>query len=308
MSTVIERLSVVFVRTSAPMIFAAMGELITEKAGVLNLGCDGIILFSGGVASLIIIVTGNYFLAFIGAIVAGMALGSLLAYFAIDKRANQTITGLLINFLAYGFAIIFYRIMADLSGPFIKFDVIGPTSIPLLSDIPFVGNVLFRQPLTVYASIALVLIVYFVMNHTRIGLHLKAVGHSARISDFLGINVRMVRYLATLTGTALLGISGAHLALIEFGSFNEQMTGGVGWFGILSVILGGWKPIGVAVAALFFNGIRTLAIYLTIMIKLPSQIVLMIPFVATLIVMAYAFKHAEAPADLAVPYVKREKI
>lgn len=308
MSSVIEQLSIALVRTSAPMIFAAMGELVTEKAGILNLGCDGIILMSASVASLIVIVTGNYALAFMGALVVGLALGALLAYFAIDKRANQTIVGLLINFLTYGLAIILYRVMADLAGMFISFSVMSPVPIPVLSGIPYVGKIFFNQPVTVYVSILIIPVIYFVINYTRIGLYLRAVGNSARVSDFLGVNVRRVRYLATLVGASLLGISGAHLALVEFGSFNEQMTGGIGWLGILSVILGGWKPIGVTLATLFFNGVRNLAIYLTVIIKLPSQIILMIPFIATLIVMSFAFKLAEAPADLAVPYVKREKL
>jgi len=308
-SNIIEQFSIVLVRTSAPMIFAAIGELITERAGILNLGCDGIILASAAIASLIVIATGNYALAFVGAIITGVILGALLAYFAIDKKANQTITGLIMNFLTYGLAIILYRLMAELSGTFIYFKVLGSVSIPILSDIPYIGKVFFNQPFTVYMALLIIPLMYFLINYTRVGLYLRAVGHSARVSDYLGINVRKIRYLATLVGTSLLGISGAHLALVEFGSFNEQMTGGIGWLGILSVILGGWKPIGVTLATLFFNGVRNLAIYLTIIIKLPSQVILMLPFIVTLIVMGFASKRfAEAPADLAVPYIKREKL
>ena len=286
-----------------PLVFAALGELVVEKSGVLNLGVEGMMLV-GAVASFIVAAkTHSPWLGVGAGALAGAALSLVFAVLALSLRANQVATGLALSLFGVGLS-------AFVGRPFMSVVIEGmkPLSIPGLSDLPVVGRLLFAHGPLVYASIALFAFVHLFLARTRAGLVLRAVGESPQSAHAIGYDVIGLRYLAVLFGGACAGVGGAFLAVAYTPAWVEGMTAGRGWIALALVVFASWKPWRVMVGAYLFGSV-TLAQFQAQAagVALSSQLLAMLPYVATIVVLAIISRDAtmirlNAPASLGKPY------
>ena len=286
-----------------PLVFAALGELVVEKSGVLNLGVEGMMLV-GAVASFIVAAkTHSPWLGVGAGALAGAALSLVFAVLALSLRANQVATGLALSLFGVGLS-------AFVGRPFMSVVIEGmkPLSIPGLSDLPVVGRLLFAHGPLVYASIALFAFVHLFLARTRAGLVLRAVGESPQSAHAIGYDVIGLRYLAVLFGGACAGVGGAFLAVAYTPAWVEGMTAGRGWIALALVVFASWKPWRVMVGAYLFGSV-TLAQFQAQAagVALSSQLLAMLPYVATIVVLALISRDAtmirlNAPASLGKPY------
>jgi simple sugar transport system permease protein len=292
----ITQIVVLTLAAGTPLVFAALGELVVEKSGVLNLGVEGMMLV-GAVASFIVAAkTHSPWLGVAIGALAGAALALVFAVLALSLRANQVATGLALSLFGVGLS-------AFVGRPYMSVVIEGmkPLSIPVLSDLPVVGKLLFAHGPLVYASIALFALVHVFLSRTRAGLVLRAVGEAPQSAHAIGYDVIGIRYLAVLFG-------GAFLAVAYTPAWVEGMTAGRGWIALALVVFATWKPWRVMVGAYLFGSV-TLAQFQAQAagVALSSQLLAMLPYVATIIVLAIISRDAtmirlNAPASLGKPY------
>jgi ABC-type uncharacterized transport system permease subunit len=289
------------VRLALPLLLAALGELIVERAGVINIGTEGMMLCGAFAGFAVGVASGSPWLGVAGAAFATAWVGALFAFFVVVRRADQIVVGTAINLLALGATGLAARALYSGAIPTgVTFDTLR---LPLLSDLPFIGPALFRQTALAHLSFVLALVVAFWLSRTRPGLRLRAVGESARAADTEGVNVLRTRIVAVLAGSALAGIAGATLSLVQSNTFTEGMTAGRGFIALTIVIFGRWRAGGVVFAALFFGAASALQHRLQARgTDLPYQLTLMLPYLLTLGVLAVATGRSAAPGDLGKPY------
>lgn len=292
------------VRTATPLALAALGECVTERGGVINIGLEGSIV-SGALAATIVAgtVTGTVGVTagFAAGAVAGLIIALAFAIFTVYLRADQIITGTAITLLSLGLTGLMYKSFYGATGVGLTIPTIGAVEIPLLARIPVIGRALFAQPVVTYALYALVPLMAWWFMRTHSGLALRAVGESPDAALAAGIRPRRVQAFAVLFGGAMAGLAGSTLVLAQSGTFVENMSAGKGFIAIAIVVLGRWTPLGVAGAALLFGGASALQ-YLFQSLgwnEVPYQLFLALPYVLTLIVLARASGRAAAPAALA---------
>jgi ABC-type uncharacterized transport system permease subunit len=294
------------VRLALPLLLAALGELIVERAGVINIGTEGTMLvgafagFAAGVA------TGSPAAGLLAAAAAGAGVGLLFGLFAVVRRADAIVVGTAVNLAALGATGLLARALYGGAVP------AGPTlaalPVPGLAELPLLGPVLFRQSGLVYLALALVPLLALALRRTRPGLRLRAVGESARAADAQGVPVRRTRLAAIVAGGALAGVAGASLSLLQSNTFTEGMTAGRGFIALTIVIFGRWQPAGVLAAALFFGAASALQHRLQARgTAIPYQLSLMLPYLLTLAVLALAAGRSVAPADLGRPYTRESR-
>jgi len=294
------------IRMATPLILATLGEVICERSGVLNLGIEGIMLFSSLVAFLTAFFTGNLWLGVITAIIAGTLFGILMAFFAVSLGVSQHVSGLGITLFASGLSLFVYRqtIGTPAVPPTIK--TFSTVPIPVLSKIPFIGPILFDQYIITYIALILVPIFSFILYKTNFGLSLRSVGENPEAADALGINVYRTRYIALMIGGALMGLAGSFFTLAYFNMFLYGIVGGRGWVSIALTIFANWDPNRVLLGAILFGGIDALQLRLqAIGFNIPYQFFLMMPYILTIIVLILVARNALAPSSLLKPY-KRE--
>ena len=231
------------------LVFAAVGEVIAERAGVLNLGLEGMMLVGAVTGFIALDRTGSLELGVLAALVAGALLGLLHAFLTVTLRADQIVAGLALTIFGTGLSAYLGR---DVVGKPAR-DSFDPLAIPLLHEIPWVGPVLFDQNVLVYASYILVAVTWVVLFRTRLGLHLRAVGESAGTADVMGVSVAGLRYGAVMVGGSLAGLAGAYLSLARTPGWNEGMTAGRGWIAVGLVIFARWNPLGALVGGFLFG-------------------------------------------------------
>lgn len=269
------------VGAATPLIYAALGELIVERAGVLNLGVEGMMLVGAITAFAVATQTGSLTLGFAAGMVAGMALSLLFGFLTLTLQANQVATGLALTLFGVGLSAFVGR---DFVGQVV--DGLKGLSLPLLSDIPFVGPLLFRFDILVYASIALFIAMHWFLNHTRGGLLVRAVGESPVSAHAIGYPVIAIRYLAVMFGGALSGIAGAYLSLAITPMWVEGMTAGRGWIALALVVFATWKPGRVLIGAYLFGGVTILQLHAQgFGVRVPSEFLSMLPYIATIVVL-----------------------
>jgi len=269
------------VGAATPLIYAALGELIVERAGVLNLGVEGMMLVGAIAAFAVASQSGSLTLGFAAGMAAGMATSLLFGFLTLTLQANQVATGLALTLFGVGLSAFVGR---DFVGQVV--DGVKGLSIPLLGDIPFVGPLLFRFDLLVYASIALFIAMHWFLNHTRGGLLVRAVGESPVSAHAIGYPVIAIRYLAVLFGGALSGIAGAYLSLAITPMWVEGMTAGRGWIALALVVFATWKPGRVLIGAYLFGGVTILQLHAQgFGVRVPSEFLSMLPYIATIIVL-----------------------
>ena len=286
-----------------PLVFAALGELVVEKSGVLNLGVEGMMLV-GAIASFIVAAhTQSPWLGVGAGALAAAALSTIFAVIALTLRANQVATGLALSLFGVGLSAFIGR---DYSS--VVIDGITPVAIPVLSDVPVLGPLLFGHNPLVYVSLALFAGVQWFLYRTRAGLVLRAVGESPQSAHAIGYPVIAIRYAAVVFGGACAGLGGAYLAVAYTPSWVEGMTAGRGWIALALVVFATWKPSRVIVGAYLFGSV-TLAQFQAQAagVAVPSQLLAMLPYVATIVVLAIISRDAttirlNAPASLGKPY------
>ena len=290
-----------------PLIFASVGEIVAERAGVFNLGVEGMMLV-GAVSGFIAAVhTHHLILAVMAAMGAAAAVSLLLAILAITLGADQAVTGLTLTLFGAGLSSFLGKPYIGIPSPV----TFRPLALPVLSHLPVLGPVLFRQDLLVYASYLLVPLVWVTLTHTRLGLSLRAAGEDAATADALGLNVAAIRYTAVLSGGALAGLAGAYLSLAYTPAWTDNMTGGQGWIAIALVIFATWNPLRAAAGAYLFGGVEALGFRIQVIGgTTPSYFLRMLPYVFTLGVLLLVTVRARRPGmpgNLGRPYFREDR-
>jgi len=289
------------VRISTPLLLAATGEMVNERAGVINLGVEGAML-AGALASAIGAVAGGPWAGVAAALGAGMLLAGIFGAMAIGARTDQIVTGAAVTLGAVGLTGAIYRSAFGTSGPGLSIPTFATWPVPGLREIPLLGPALFEQSALTYLGWILIPIAGWFLFRSWWGLALRATGESAEAARAVGIPVRRVQILATLAGGALSGLAGATLVLAQVGTFAEKMTAGRGFIAIAIVVLGRWRPAGVLVAALLFGAASALQFALQAMgLAAPYQLFLVLPYAIALLALAGGVGRARAPAGLGKP-------
>lgn len=286
------------VRVATPLLFAAIGETVTERAGIINLGLEGAML-AGALASALGASGGPWAGVAAGAL-AGAAVAATFAAWVVGARVNQIIAGTAVTLACVGLTGTIYRQAYGAGGAGLSLPTLAALPVPGLSGLPILGPALFAQPALTYLSLALVPVVWWVLYRTRLGLAVRATGEATDLARAAGVPVRTLRFWATVFGGALAGLGGASLVLAQVGTFAEKMTAGRGYVAIAIVVLGRWHPGGVALAALLFGGATALQfLFQSLGLAVPYQFFLMLPYVLTLIALVGAVGRVEAPGNLA---------
>ncbi|MFK8251526.1 ABC transporter permease [Ancylobacter terrae] len=290
------------VAAATPLLLAALGELVAERAGTLNLGVEGMMIVGAAVGYATAYGSGSLLLGALAGILAGVVLSLVFAGLAIWLATNQVASGLATTILGLGLA-------GLIGAPFVgtRLDGAPELDIPGLSTLPLVGPVVFGQDAFVYASLALLAAVAYVLARTRLGLIIRAVGESHAAAHALGHPVRRIRTLAVMFGGACAGLAGAHLSLAYTPFWASDMTAGRGWIALALVVFSAWKPLWLLAGAYLFGAVSILQLHVQgFGLGIPSQLLSSLPYLATvvaLVVISALKKGQGAPASLGVPFV-----
>ena len=286
------------VRTATPLALAAYGELVAERAGIINLGLEGSII-AGAFGALVGAGVGGVGAGFVVAALAGCAAAAVVAVVVLWMRANTIIAGTAVTMLALGLTGTLYRALYGAQGAALSVPTLGPQALPWVSSIPILGRALFVQPVITYVLYALGLGLWWWSTHTHAGLALRATGERPAAAFAAGISPARVQGWALLFGGAMGGLAGGVLVLAQVGTFSEGMSAGRGFIAIAIVVLGRWSPLGVAAAALLFGAASQLQyVFQSLGWPVPYQLFLALPYLLTLLALAGTQRRAAAPAWL----------
>ncbi|MBC7686060.1 MAG: ABC transporter permease [Bdellovibrionales bacterium] len=267
--------------SATPLVMAAMGELVTERAGVMNLGIEGMMLVGAVVGFMVTLSTGSISLGLLAAMLAGMGMALIFGFLVLTLQTNQVATGLALTLFGLGLSAFLGRALVG--------QTVAPMphlSLPMLSNLPFVGPLLFRFDAMVYGSVLLALLVSVLLAKSRIGLVIRAVGESPHSAHAIGMHVVALRYGAVLFGGAMAGLGGAYLSLALTPMWVEGMTAGRGWIALALVVFATWKPRGVMFGAYLFGGVTVLQFHgQGFGLAVPSEFLSMLPYLATIVVL-----------------------
>jgi simple sugar transport system permease protein len=304
------------IRAGVSLLYATLGEIFTERSGILNLGVEGIMLMGAATAFAVSYHGNSVWLGLGAAALMGMLLSAIHAFLTITMQADQVVSGLALTLFGTGLS----SFMGQRLGPggATMVGVQAPTfqriSIPVLENIPVIGPSLFNQDILAYLLYLLLPVLSFYLFRTQMGLHLRAVGDNPSAADVLGIPVKVTRYLYTMFGGLLMGVAGAHLSLAYLQGWAMNITGGRGWIAIALVIFATWNPIRAAVGALLFGGINALQFRLQAAgTEIPAPFLNMMPYFFTILVLVFITwgesfrKRLGAPAALGNPYIREDK-
>ena len=287
------------IRTATPLGLAALGEVVVERAGIINISLEGVIL-CGAFGALLGSTHGGVVGGFVGAVVLGVAMTAIFAWFVVRLRADQIITGTALTILAMGITGTLYRALYGAAGAALSIPTSRPLAVPGLSGLPVVGVGVFDQPAVTYGFYVSIFLLWWWMYRTLDGLGLRAVGESPSAARAAGIRIARIRTLSLLFGGAMGGLAGGTLVLAQAGTFAEGMSAGRGFIAIAIVVLGRWHPVGVAIAALVFGAASAVQYLLQAAgLGLPYQLFLALPYVLTLLALAGVAGRTRAPAALA---------
>ena len=291
---------------AVPLIFGSMSGALSERVGIINIAIEGQLLAGAFTSAVVASITDSVILGIIAAMLAGVLVASLLAVFSIKYLVDQIITGVVVNVLIIGLtSFLFSTLLADnitvLNQP-PRFERI---SIPVLGQIPILGPVLFNQTLIVYLMYVAVIAVFLALFKTKWGLRVRSVGEYPKASDTVGIKVFRTRYMSVMIGGAFAGLGGSFFTLGQVGAFGKEMTNGAGYIALAALIFGRWNPIYAAMAALLFGFAQNLQYAVQIVgSPLPSEFLLMLPYVLTVIAVAGLVGKVRGPAAAGKPYIK----
>jgi simple sugar transport system permease protein len=291
------------VRLATPYLYAALGETLSQRSGVLNLGVEGQMLMGAFAAFYVTFQTGNVWLGMVAAMVVGLVMGLAMAFVSVNLQAVQGISGIGFYLFGLGMSTLLFQMLL---GTVETVSGFSPVDIPLLSDIPVIGEIFFRQNVLVYIAFALVPIVHFVLQKTTLGLKIRAVGENPEAADSLGVSVAGVRYITVTLGGLLSGVAGASMSIALLNVFQQNMTSGLGFIAVALVYFGGWRPVGVMLGALLFSMVNALQLRLQVEgVPVPSDLMVMMPYVLTIIALVLTVQRVRSPSALTKPF-KRE--
>ncbi len=295
--------------TLVPYVLASQGTMLAGRAGVFNVSQEGVMLVGASAGFLGAYLSGgSLLLGMVVAMVVGGLFGLALAYFTTTLKMDQFVIGLALFFIGLALSTLLYRfaIGVTLAPPLIR--TLRELPVPGLSRVPVLGEIFFRQNVLVYGAVLLSLALYLFLYHTSPGMALRAVGENPMAADSLGVNVPLTRYLTTVAGSMLVGLAGAYLPMVYTATFTEGMVRGRGWLSIALTFFGGWSPQLILVGALFFAGVETLAFRVQVTgIGVPYQLILMLPYLATIAVMIPASRRLQVPAFLGKNYDRERR-
>lgn len=288
--------------SAAPLILGALGGVVSERAGVVNIAIEGLMLTAAFVTAVVGSSTGSLLLGLLGGLVAGAIGGLFLGLLSITLRVDQIVGGFVINIAAAGGTSFVFRSAfnsGSLSAP-----PLPQINVPVLSGIPALGRILFQQNALVYLALVLVPVTHIYLFRTRAGLRSRSVSENPKAADVAGVNVSLVRYAAVTVSGALAGLAGVYL-VGDVGSFSEGMTSGRGFIALAAVIFGKWRPVQAMFGALLFGFCDALQSQLQVaQVPVPVPLLLMLPYIVTIVVLTGFIGRAVAPAADGIPYVK----
>ena len=294
---------------AVPLIFGSMAGLLCEKSGVINIAIEGQLLFAAFVSAVVASLSQNLIWGLISAPIAGVLVSWILAYFSIRFQVDQVILGFVINVLVLGLTNFFYTVLLvpyestwNAAGSF------SAIPIPVLSKIPIIGPILFNQTIIVYLMYLIVTVIQIALFKSKWGLRTRAVGELPIAADSVGIDVNKLRFRNVLIAGAVAGVGGAVFTIGAVGVFSQSMTAGAGFIALACLIFGKWSPKGALIAALFFGFTNSLQSNLSIAgVPIPSEFMLMIPYIATIIAVSGLIGRVRAPAADGIPYLRGTK-
>jgi simple sugar transport system permease protein len=294
---------------AVPLIFGSMAGLLCEKSGVINIAIEGQLLFAAFISAVIASLSQNLIWGLISAPIAGALVSWILAYFSIKFQVDQVILGFVINVLVLGLTNFFYTVLLvpyestwNAAGSF------SAIPIPVLSKIPIIGPILFNQTIIVYFMYLIVTVIQIALFKSKWGLRTRAVGELPIAADSVGIDVNILRFRNVLIAGAVAGVGGAVFTIGAVGVFSQSMTAGAGFIALACLIFGKWSPKGALIAALFFGFTNSLQSNLSIAgVPIPSEFMLMIPYIATIIAVSGLIGRVRAPAADGIPYLRGTK-
>lgn len=295
-----------------PFVLAGQGTMLGGRTGVFNVAQEGMMLFGSAVCFLITFYSGSPLLGVLVAMLSGALFGLALAYFTTNLKMDQFVIGLSLFFVGFGLHTLIPKLALGISSTLPRIPTLEKIPIPLLSEIPYLGEIFFKQNWFVYFSILLSIVLWYFMYRTKAGLEMRSVGENPLAADSLGINVAFWRYAMTTLGGALIGMAGAYLPMEFAGTFTPNIVAGRGWIAIALTFFGGWAPHSILYGSLFFAGIDSLAFKVQVAgveiagIDIPYQFLMMLPYLATILVMIFTFRRSRVPAFLGQNY-DREK-
>ncbi len=291
---------------SVPLIFGALGGVISERVGVVNVAIEGQLLAGAFVSAVVATLTHQPVVGFIAAMLAGMLVSALLAVFSITYLVDQVIVGVVLNVLVIGLTDFLYSQVLASNAPTLNAPPHFPfLPIPILSEIPVIGPALFRQTIIVYLMYIAVFLVWFALFKTRWGLRMRAVGEHPTAADTVGINVNRTRFWNVLLAGAVAGAGGAYYSLAASPLFTREVTAGAGYIALAAVIFGRWNPLLATLAALLFGFTSSLQFSLSAAgSPVPSEFMLMLPYVVTILAVAGLVGYSRGPAASGKPYIK----
>ncbi|MGD8597771.1 MAG: ABC transporter permease [Anaerolineae bacterium] len=288
------------IRLATPYLYAAIGETLGQRSGVLNLGVEGQMLMGAFAAFYVAFQTGNLWLGMLAAVVVGAAMGLAMAFVSINLQAEQGISGIGFYLFGLGMSTLLFQMLL---GTVETVSGFAPIHIPVLSDIPIIGEIFFQQNILVYIAFALVPIAQFVLQRTTLGLKIRAVGENPEAADSVGVSVATVRYITVTLGGILSGVAGASMSIGLLNVFQQNMTSGLGFIAVALVYFGGWRPWGVLLGALLFSMVNALQLRLQIQgVPIPSDLMVMMPYILTIIALVLTVQRVRSPSALTKPF------
>lgn len=296
------------VRMATPLLIVALAELYSERAGMVNIGLDGIMAFGALVGFLVCYWTGNAYIAILCAALAGVAVNMVYAFCTITLCANQIVYGMAINIFAPALASFIYRVVFGVSSTLAQATLMKTVAIPVLKDIPFLGKLLFDQTPMVYFAYLMVIVTAIYFNRTKSGLNYKAVGEYPKAAETMGINVIKRKYIACIICGCLAGMGGAYLTTCYVNTYSDGIVAGRGFIALAAVIFGRWSSPGILVACLLFGFFDALQLRLQVGSALiPYQLFQMIPYVMTLVALTILGNKIAGPKSNCKPYFREER-
>jgi len=289
------------IRLAAPYLYAALGETVAQRSGVLDLGVDGIMLMGAFSAFYVVYETNNLWLGVAAAIFVGILMGVLMSVISVTYQAEQGISGIGLYMFGLGLSSLLFRVLI---GSVEGISGFKELPIPVLSDIPVIGDIFFDHSILVYLAYVMVLVIWFLFEKTTLGLKVRAVGQNPEAADSLGVGVNRVRYFGVIFGAAMAGMAGATLSIDLLNVFQDNITNGLGFIAVALVYFGGWRPLGVLLGSLLFATVSSLQLWgqaLDIQL-LPSDLMVMLPYVLTIVVLIFSSGRVRQPAALNKPF------
>jgi len=288
------------IRLATPYLFATIGETFGQRSGVLNLGVDGQMLLGAFAAFYVVSQTNNLWLGVLAALLVGALMGLAMAFVSVTLQAVQGISGIGVYLFGLGMSdLLFQKTLGSVE----TVSGFRPIPIPVLSEIPVIGQIFFNHNLLVYVAYLLVPISAFIINKTTLGLKIRSVGENPEAADSLGVSVARVRYITVTFGGMMAGLAGASLSIALLNVFQQNLTSGLGFIAVALVYFGGWRPYGVLVGSLLFSMVNALQLWVQVLgIPVPSDIAVMMPYVLTILALVIAVQRVRPPSALTKPF------